>query len=404
MAKPPLPVVRTTPPPSPLIDISDRPDGGFSFYDENALRHSAGGQVVVVDTAGQVSKTIGTTEALEPPVAIESPVRRNVPLAVLRSRPAPAPIQPEKVGADGPLTIGELPPPSVVPVSRLATVMENAPPAPKPKRKAIVKFTSFGPANTEEQSWVIGGDTGMRLVTTDEGSGRRRLVAVYIAAMVDSYAKDDTTGEIVVFVKVRWHGMPADRDAAWRHKFLRRDGEKRLKEFKAALELHFGFADPRIGMVQRFLGGPATTAEVAALHGYHVFPGNGSPSVKFMVDMSFTQAGVRAAIDFYRAAQDLSALSLWRWWWSWFNPAREALYVLGERYEIEGLPPAKVKVSLTASELARLEKDVAVAAAGPVASCGKVAWRGDQEIEQALMERQLEPVAYTTYTVYQEGE
>lgn len=385
--------VRKTAPPNPLRDARGVPEAGHSIYEAYNLMDPADGDVVVeiLDTDLK-------------PIEIPAP-RRAVPLVTTRARPAPAtiiPVEDPTAEASGPWTVGE-PAPASVPVVR--RVMQNAAPAPKPKRRATVKFTSFGAANKAEQEWVIGGDTGMSLVTTDETTGRPRLVAVYLAFMVESYVTDDTSpNKVTVFGKVRWHGMPADRDEEWTRKLIKWHGGERQKEFAAALEMHFGFADPRVGMVEQFLGVPATTAESAAFYGCQCFPGDGSPSVKFMTDMRHTQAGARAAIAFYQQAQDLFALPLRRMWWKRFNPAREALYVLGERYEIDGLPPAQVRDGLSAFERASLAKDVAAAAAGPVASCGKAAWTGDPKIEDALRERSLEPVAPTTFTVYQEGE
>lgn len=284
-------------------------------------------------------------------------------------------------------------------------VVANAPPAPESQRKATVIFTSLGPASKSEQQWVIGGDTGMRLVTTDKFTGIPRLVAIYIGFKVRSYSTEPgRPGEITVFGDVRWHGMPTDREAAWTHKLVKRNGGERQKQLAAALERLFAFADPRVGMVARFLGGPATTGEVAAAHGYQYFPGGGRPSVKFMVDMRHTQEGAQHALDFYREAQDLFALPLRRWWWRWFNRDLEALFALGKRFDVVGLPRAQTEDGLTGFERARLYTDVAVEAREVVGSGGSIAWAGDEQIENALRGRNMPTVVATTYTVCNEGE
>jgi hypothetical protein len=372
----------------------------FSIYEPQNLADPTNGdvQVVIVDTGLQPIETLDPVRAFRsvPFVPAHQP---SLPTIV------PMVVDPTAVAADsGPWTRDEAVPAPPAPVRR--TVIANAPSAPKPRRKATVNFTSFGPASKEEQEWVVGGDSGMRLVTTDEFSGRPRLVAVYIAFMVEAYVMDDARpDEVSVFGKVRWHGMPADREEEWANKLIRWHGGQRQRELARALEIFHGFADPRIGMVERFLGGPATTGAAAATHGYQCFPGDGSPSVKFMVDMSRTLDGARAAVAFYQEAQDLFALPLRRLWWKRFNPAREARYVLGEQFEIEGLPSPQVRDGLSAFQRDCLGKDVAEAAGGPVASFGKVAWRGDQMVEDALLALSLEPVGATTYTMCEgEGE
>ena len=392
----PPPRGRTTAPPP--VDLSSNPgasglaSGAASIYEPRHLNDPADGdvQVVIVDANLRPIETLASAAEI-------APHRRAVQMYI-PSRPAPIPSGPAAVEATGPWTVGEPAPPAPV----IRKVVQNAPPAPAPRRKATVKFTSFGPADREEQGWVIGGETGLRIVTADEETGRPRLAAVYLAFMVESYVVDDARpDEVTVFGKVRWHGMPEDRNEEWMNKLLRWHGGERLKEFKAALEMDFGYVDPRIYMVNRFLGGPATTAESAALHGYQSFPGNGDPATKYMRDMSRTQAGALAAIAFYRQAQDYSALPLRRQWWKWFSSARYELYNLGERFTVKGLPPVQAQDGLTPFQRACLTKDVAAAASSAVASLGKVAWRGDHMIEQALLERQLAPVAATTYTVYQ---
>lgn len=400
----PPPIGRTTQPPRPGIPAElGGQDHVFSIYEPQNLADPADGdaQVVIIDANLQPVETLA-------PATVVRPQRRAVPFVPTHPQLAgltivPVVADPTAAEADGPWTRDEARPmPPTAPVVR---VMANAPTAPKPRRKATVKFTSFGPASKEEQEWVIGGDSGLRLVTTDAFSGRPRLVAVYIAFMVEAYVMDDAhPDQVTIFGKVRWHGMPEDRAEEWANKLIRWHGGERQRELANALEIFHGFADPRIGMVERFLGGPATTGAAAAAHGYQCFPGDGSPSVKFMVDMSRTLAGARAAVAFYQEAQDLFALPLRRWWWKRFNPAREALYALGEQFEIEGLPSPQVKDGLSAFQRDCLGKDVAVAAAGPVGSCGKTAWRGDAAIEAALLERKLEPVVGTTYTVYEGGE
>lgn len=407
MAKSP-PTGRTTAPPRPgLPHELGGGDGVYSIYEPLNLRPDPTNgdvQIEIVDANLQPIETLA-------PAAEIAPRRRAVPVHIVAHPALPTIVPndgPKPVDTTGPWTVGE---PMPMPTSPVIRVMANAPSAPKPKRRAIVKFTkrgdepAFGPASKAEQEWVIGGETGLRLVTVDEATGRPRLAAVYLAFVVKSYIVDDARpDEVTIFGDIRWHGMPPDRNEEWTNKFLRWHGGERLKELTAALEKFFAFADPRIGMVARFLGGPATTGKAAAAHGYQCFPGNGNPSVKFMVDMSGTQQGARKALDFYQQAQDLFAISLRRWWWARFSPDRAALYTLGERFEMEGLPPAQVSDGLDSFGRACLATEVATLAAGPVASFGKVAWRGDHLIEKALLERQLEPVAHTTYTVYQEGE
>lgn len=272
----------------------------------------------------------------------------------------------------------------------------SAPPAP-PRPAPVVTILSMDPASEEEQRWVKGGDTGLAVVSKS-ADGTRRLVAVYLAVEVVAF---DRQGQ--VFVNLRWHGLAPELEQVWRRKLTVTHRGERLTQLQDALCYLFSYVDPLVGMVVRFLGGPATDPETAARSGYQYWQ-PGAPSTKVMVDMGNVERAMREVELGYYQLRAAWGISLRRYFWRIFWPELEDIFLLGQKYAEEGVPAPQVEDGLTRNERASMLARVAEMAGLAVASLGKVAWAGDEDVRKAMEGRGLQRVAPTRFTVYHPGD
>jgi hypothetical protein len=385
--------------PKGRTDVPD-PKHSTSIYEPQALLsfRSSGGTVY---EQPDVEIDDGEDGAAPAPVEPQQATARATPRFGLRKRSArgvpPEALEPAQpigfVDVTNPVrnqgwTIDEAAPAPVPQPRRKVRVIEN-PVAPQPTRKVTVTITNFGPASMEERAWVVGGDTGVRLVVPgDAMTGKRpRLVAVYMAFQVTD-VQENEFGDRTVTGIVRWHGLPADREGTWGGK-LKRDGAERENQLIAALEYFFAFPEVCEGMAVQFLAAPATNVQTMRLNRYLFCSGKeGDPAIKVLVNMVGAEAPYKTAAAFYRDTNPFWLPNFLKLGWPFVSVEAIQCYWLGREVVKSGIPQL-ADDDLTAVGRVGMLGHTAELAEKPMGSLFKVALAGDTEVEAAVSLRGL---------------
>lgn len=389
--------------------------GAASLYEPGFVQPVVGGGTVYDQPAFvmEVEDDDGEEEvpAVEPPVA---PQERAVPAFQLRKKPGrdvppevldpPRLIESGEVGPARGWTIDEAgPAPAAPPPRRKVVVVEN-PVGPEPSRKVTVHITSFGPASSDERAWVVGGDTGVRIVVPgDPEKGKSgRLVAAYLAFQVTD-AVEDESGDREVTGIVRWFGLPEDREGMWDVKRKRGKAE-RTKQLEAALQYFFAFPDIQIGMAVQFLAGPVTDPAAMKRYGYQYHSGkSGDPGIKVLVNLVGTVAVFKEAARFFRETNPFWIPNFLQRNWPFVDTAAIQRYRLGRHVEEHGMPQLGGDGLAAVDRVGMLVRTAEMASL-PVSSFARIAWQGDAGIEAAMSRREMPLINPTRLgTMYEEG-